>query len=107
MNERAAEGGGLPDDRGTGLLLFVVFAVACLTVTGAVAMLALMDTWWVLGFAFGIDLVMTVVVWFTVLNALDSGAVWPTARARSDGDQDLELPAGAPIEAGRAHPAAA
>jgi hypothetical protein len=72
MNETAAGSStiAVADDSGTGLAMFVIFTVACLIVTGAVAMLALIDTWWVLELAFGIHLIMTAVVGFTVFKAL-------------------------------------
>jgi hypothetical protein len=40
------------DDSGYGLVMFVVFSAAVLFVTGAVALLALVGFWWMLGAAF-------------------------------------------------------
>jgi membrane protein implicated in regulation of membrane protease activity len=109
MNESATDSStlALADDRGTGVVMFVTFTVACLIVTGAVAMLALIDTWWVLGLAFGIHVIMTAVVGVTVLTALDDGALAPAGRARRDAAQGLDVRSGARVEGGRAHAAAA
>ena len=109
MSETATDSStiALADDRSTGLAMFVIFIVACLVVTGAVAMLALIDTWWVLGLAFGTQVIMTIVVGFTIFNGLGDGALAPAGQARRDAVQGLELPSSARVEGGRAHPAAA
>ncbi len=61
------------DDSGQGLALFVLFVMAVLFVTGAVALLALVTTWWVLGLAFGIHVLITAVVSGAVFTVLGSG----------------------------------
>lgn len=98
----------LRDDRGTGLAMFVIFTAACLIVTGAVAMLALINTWWVLGLAFGIHVIMTACVGFAVFNALSdhSRAIGQTRQPNSDAG-DLERSASPRAELGQAYPAAA
>jgi membrane protein implicated in regulation of membrane protease activity len=108
MNETATDSStiALADDR-AGPVMFVIFTGACLVVTGAVAILALIDTWWVLGLAFGIHLIMTTLVGFTVFNALGDDALAPAGQARRHAAQGLELPSGARVEGGRARPAAA
>jgi hypothetical protein len=68
------------DDSGMGLAMFVSFIAACLIVTGAVAMLALINTWWVLGLAFGIHVIMTTIVGFAVFAALNGRASAITER---------------------------
>jgi hypothetical protein len=65
----------IDDDRGLGLALFLVFIVACLLVIDAVALLALVPAWWVLGFAFGVHALMTGAVLLAVFNALSGGAL--------------------------------
>jgi membrane protein implicated in regulation of membrane protease activity len=109
MNQAAADRStiALADDRGTGLAMFVIFTVACLIVTGAVAMLALIDSWWALGLAFGIHVIMTILVGFTVINALSDGTPGPAGQACRDAAQGLELPSRPRVESRPAHPAAA
>ncbi len=51
-----------PDDTGIGLAMSVVFAFAILTVTGAVALLALVGSWWMLGIAFAAHAGMAAIV---------------------------------------------
>lgn len=58
------------DDRGQGLAMFVIFTGAVLIVTGAVALLALVRAWWMLGAAFGVHVTMTAVVVLTILHAM-------------------------------------
>jgi hypothetical protein len=65
----------IDDDRGLGLALFMVFIVACLLVIDAVALLALVPAWWVLGFAFGVHALMTAAFTLAVFNALSGGAL--------------------------------
>ena len=60
------------DDSGQGQSLFVLFVMAVLFVTGAVALLALVTWWWVLGLAFGIHVLATAVVTMAVFSALGS-----------------------------------
>lgn len=60
------------DDTGLGLVMFLIFTAAVLIVTGAVALLALVNSWWVLGVAFAVYIAMTTVVMLTVVHALSS-----------------------------------
>lgn len=55
------------DDSRDGLAMLFVFIVAVLTVTGAVAVLAVTDTWFVLGLVVGVHGVTTVVVALTIV----------------------------------------
>lgn len=63
------------DDSGYGLVMFVVFAAAVLFVTGAVALLALVGSWWMLGAAFAAHAGTTTVVTFVVIHAMGGRAV--------------------------------
>ncbi len=62
------------DDTGSGHAMFLIFTTAVLTVTGAVALLALVDAWWMLAVAFTVDLSMTAVVVLTIVYAMDGRA---------------------------------
>jgi len=75
MNDDTTDIGtlALADDRGIGLAMILTFEVAILVVTAAVAMLAPIDTWWVLGLAFGIHLVVTAAVGLAVFDAVGGG----------------------------------
>ena len=61
---------GLADDTGDGTLMFFVFISAVLTSTAAVAVIALVGTWWMLGVGFAIHVIMTVVVVLTIMHAM-------------------------------------
>lgn len=61
------------DDSGQGQTLFVLFVMAALFVTGAVALLALVSSWWMLGLAFGLHVLATTVVSAAVFSAFGSG----------------------------------
>ena len=93
------------DDSGLGLGLFATLTAACLIVTGAVAMLSLIDAWWVLGFAFGVHLLMTAAVALAVFSALSGGAFWDRGRCGSSGRAGRRSRASAP-DADRAAPGA-
>jgi hypothetical protein len=98
------------DDRGIGLAMFVIFTAAILIVTGAVAMLALISTWWLLGIAFGIHVLMTTIVGLVVFGALGGGSLMLGDRARRsaiDDGQEPELPVRGRMDQGPAYPAAA
>jgi hypothetical protein len=106
----------IDDDRGLGLALFLVFIVACLLVIDAVALLALVPAWWVLGFAFGVHALMTGAVLLAVFNALSGGALGLGGGVDKQGAgvgqegaviHELEPPARAPSERRHAYPAAA
>jgi hypothetical protein len=60
--------------------MFAIFTVAVLIVTGAVAIVALVDTWWILGVAIAIHMIMTVVVMTTIVSVMNGHA-----RAPADG----------------------
>ena len=55
------------DDTRDGLAMLLVFIVAVLTVTGAVAVLAVIGTWWTLGLVVGVHAIATVVVGLTIM----------------------------------------
>ena len=111
MNETTDTGTlALGDDGGLGLAMFVIFTAAILIVTGAVAMLALISTWWVLGLAFGIHVLMTATVSLVVVSALDGGTRLPGSRVSrwaADDGEALEFPERVRIEPRQAHAAAA
>lgn len=112
MNENTTNIGtlGLADDSGMGLAMFAIFTAACLIVTGAVAILAFINAWWVLGLAFGIHVLMTTAVGYAVFSALsgDAASLREPARSRAaDEAEALELAARTRLERGEAHPAAA
>lgn len=73
MNDYATESTAVSpaDDRGDGLAMFLIFTGAALIVTGAVAVLALVDSWWMLGIAFAVHVAMTAVVALTIVGALN------------------------------------
>lgn len=73
MNDHASNltSGRLADDRGYGLAMFLIFAAAALIVTGAVALLALVGSWSMLGVAFAVHVVMTALVTLTIVSALN------------------------------------
>ncbi len=58
------------DDSGYGLVMFAVFSAAVLFVTGAVALLALFGSWWMLGAAFAVHAATTAVVTYVVIHAM-------------------------------------
>jgi len=62
------------DDTGSGLAMFLIFTAAVLTVTGAVALLAVVDAWWMLPLVFAVDLSMTAVVVLTIVYVMDGRA---------------------------------
>jgi hypothetical protein len=55
------------DDTRDGLAMLLVFIVAVLIVTGAVAALAVIGTWWMLGLVVGVHALATVVVGLTIV----------------------------------------
>jgi membrane protein implicated in regulation of membrane protease activity len=83
-NTRAAEPA---DDAGGGLVMFFVFIVAVLASTGAVVLIALVGTWWMLGFGFAIHVIVTAVVLFTVVHVIAG-----PARARAERDRRSPAP---------------
>lgn len=62
------------DDSAAGLAMFVIFTTAVLIVTGAVAIVALVNTWWILGAAFAIHVIMTTVVVATIVSVMNGPA---------------------------------
>ena len=81
---------GSQDDSASGEAMSLIFTGAVLIVTGAVALLAVVGTWWMLGVAFAIHVTMTTVVVLTILYVMDGRAQTspdhqrpsPTARRR-------------------------
>ena len=68
------------DDGGAGVAMLVIFTTAVLIVTGAVAIVALVDAWWILGVAFAIHVLMTTVVMATIVSVMNG-------RASADADR--------------------
>ncbi len=66
--------------------MFLVFIVAVLASTGAVVLIALVGTWWMLGFGFAIHMIVTAVVLLTVVHVM-------TGRARARTERDRPSPA--------------
>ena len=66
------------DDSGSGLTMFLIFTAAVLIITGAVALMALVGTWWTLGVAFATHIVMTIIVMGTIWTVMKD------RRGRSD-----------------------
>ena len=66
--------------------MFFVFTAAVLTSTGAVAVIALVGTWWVLGLGFAIHAGMTVLVVLTTVDVM-------AGRARFGAERDRPRPA--------------
>jgi hypothetical protein len=83
METRAAHASppGSLDDTGTGLAMFVIFTAAALILTGAVALLALVGSWWMLGVAFAVHVAMTAVVTLTIVGAM-SGSPYGISTSR-------------------------
>lgn len=59
------------DDSRDGLAMFVIFTAAVLIVTSAVALIALVGGWWILGVAFAIHVLMTAIVVATIVSVMD------------------------------------
>jgi hypothetical protein len=59
-----------PDDSGAGLAMFLIFTAAVLIVTGAVAVVALVGTWWMLAVGFAMHVAMTIVVVLTIVEVM-------------------------------------
>lgn len=57
-----------------GWVMFFVFTAAVLAITFAVAALALVPTWWMLGVVFGVHLAVTAVTTRVVLGAFEEGS---------------------------------
>jgi membrane protein implicated in regulation of membrane protease activity len=51
--------------------MFLIFAAAALIVTDAVALLALVGSWWMLGVAFAVHVAMTALVTLTIVGAMN------------------------------------
>ncbi len=68
------------DDSRAGLAMLAIFTTAVLIVTGAVAIVAIVDTWWILGVAFAIHVLMTTVVVATIVSVMNG-------RASADADR--------------------
>jgi hypothetical protein len=76
---------GPDDDAGGGLLMLFVFVTAVLTSTGAVALIALAGTWWMLGVGFAIHVAMTAAVVLTIVYVMASHRRSSASRARLPG----------------------
>lgn len=103
------------DDSGDGLLMFVVFIVAVLASTAAVVLIALLDEWWVVGFAFAIHVIVTAIVVLTIMHAMGGShrsiahrnALTSSSVSRRRGRARSECAAPATIPASVALPATA
>lgn len=98
----------ITDDSGLGLMLFVVFVTAVLLITGAVAFLALITAWWVLGLVFGVDILVTGAVAAVVFTVLGDGRL--RSRGGEAAPSEFESSTEAPVRprtVRRAYPAAA
>jgi fatty acid desaturase len=60
----------LTDDSSAGLTMLFVFTAAALIATGAVALLAVIGTWWMLAAAFAVYVAMTGVVVLAISHAM-------------------------------------
>ncbi|HET6869257.1 MAG TPA: hypothetical protein VFH80_25330 [Solirubrobacteraceae bacterium] len=85
------------DDSHAGLAMFVIFIAAVLSVTGAVALVALVGGWWMLGGAFAIHVLMTTLVVVTIARVMD-GRASTTAGRRPAADHRRESRPPAPTE---------
>jgi membrane protein implicated in regulation of membrane protease activity len=73
------------DDSGAGVAMFVIFIAAVLIVTCAVALVALVDTWWILGIAYAIHVLMTTVVMATIVSVMNGRGSAESDRAPAEG----------------------
>jgi hypothetical protein len=88
LNTRPA---GPADDTGDGLLMFFVFTAAVLISTAAVALIAVVGTWWVLGVGFAVHVTMTAVVTLTIVHVMAG-----RARALPDRGRPSSVPENRP-----------
>lgn len=72
------------DDSRGGLAMFLIFTAAVLIVTGAVAIVALVGSWWILGVAFAVHVLMTAVVIATIWAVMSGRAAVATDSATPD-----------------------
>lgn len=72
------------DDTAGGLALFLIFVGAVLVVTAAVVLVALLRTWWVLGVAIAIHVLMTTIVVMTILSVMDGRTSMSVKGAHAD-----------------------
>jgi membrane protein implicated in regulation of membrane protease activity len=79
MSDHNPNASGLLEDSGAGLAMFVIFTTAVLVVTGAVALVALLNTWWILGVAIAIHMLTTIVVVATIVSVMNG-----RSRAQAD-----------------------
>jgi fatty acid desaturase len=70
------------DDSRDGLIMFFVFTAAVVIVTGAVALLAVVGTWWMRAVAFAVHVAMTMVVVLTIGHVMTNGASARSTRGR-------------------------
>ena len=74
------------DDSTDGLAMFVGIMAAVLIVTGAVGLLAVLPTWWMLAIRLGVHAVGTIIVYVLVLLAVsDEPGSAPSARRQCSG----------------------
>lgn len=66
-----------------GQLLFFVFTVAVLLVTLAIALLTVVQSYWMLGVVFGFDIIVTVAVGWVIARGLNNRTQLRVRRAES------------------------
>ena len=76
------------DDSEYGQVMFWVFTSAVLVITVLVALIALTDTWWVLGFVFAGHLIATAIVTVVIARALSGRVGGSSAEAREPATAD-------------------
>jgi low affinity Fe/Cu permease len=79
------------DDTEGGPAMFYIFTIAVLVVTGTVVLVALVNTWWILGAVVAFHLTVTAIVTAVIMKVMD-GTAWVRSIASSDGRRD-EAPA--------------
>lgn len=95
-----------PDDSSFGLAMFLTFTTAVLAITFAVCALAMVGSWWMLGVVYAADLIVTVLVFRVVLDALGMTGV-PESESSEGQRQAGAAPAEAAVVALAAHGAPA
>lgn len=75
------------DDTEGGPAMFYIFTAAVLIVTGTIVLIAIVNTWWVLGAVVAFHLTMTAIVTAVIMKVMD-GTAWVKSIAASDGRGD-------------------
>lgn len=96
-----ARSSALADDSASGRALFLLFVTAVLVVTAGVALLALLGSWWALGFVFGLHVLATFVVGAAIFTVMSDGKL--TLRGANRDKADFPSPVEAPTQAEAVH----